>query len=146
MTKIEGSHIRQWMSEHESLQLDASYSAEFEQYLNSQPWAPSRLDWRSIGHIEFVMNNSWESKVVEFSDRTPLGRHSHLMLMYSGAEPSLLGFKEDALRDIDLIYSASPGARYFCGVDIVDGQPIPRYEDFAEFDGDSKITFRLQAK
>lgn len=132
------------MSEHKSLQLEETYSAEFERHLNGHPWAPSRLDWRYIGHVEFVMNDSWESDVIEFSERTPLGRHGHLMLMYSGAEPSLLGFREDALRDLDLIYSASPGARYFCGVDLVDGRPIPRYEDFAEFDGDSKITFRMQ--
>lgn len=143
MTKIERSHIRQWMSEHDCLQLDTPYSADFEQYLNSQPWAPSRLDWRCIRHVEFVMTDFWESEIVEFSNRIPLGLHSYLMLMYSGAEPSLLGIKEDALRDLDLLYSASPGARYFCGVDIVDGRPIPRYEDFAEFDGDSKITFRV---
>lgn len=141
--KIEASHIRQWMSEHESSQLEAPVSARFEQYLNNQSWAPSRLDWRSIGHVVFTMTDSWEDALVEFASHTPAGRHSHIMFMYSGAEPSILSLRDDGLRDLDLIYSASPGARYFCGIDIVDGCPKPVYEDFAEFDGYSKVTFRV---
>lgn len=141
--RTDARHIREWMSQHESLLVDPGVSAEFERYLEGLPWAPSRLDWTLIEHVEFDMAESWESAVVEFAAQTPLSRHSHVMCMYSGSEPSLVGLRDEVLRDVDLIYSSSPGARYFCGVDMVSGAPVPAFEDFAEFDGFAVMTFRI---
>lgn len=78
------------------------------------------------------MAGLWEDQVSEFADRTRLGRHSHVMVMYSGTEPSLRGLKGDVLRDLDILYSASPGPRYFCGVEVENGLPSV-YDDFGEF-------------
>ncbi|MFD8346014.1 hypothetical protein ACFV2C_27500 [[Kitasatospora] papulosa] len=141
--RTKAPHIQEWMGAHESLLVDRTVSAEFERYLESRPWNPSRLDWSLIEHVEFEMVEGWEADVVDFSNATPLGRHSHLMFMYSGSEPSLIARMGDGLRDVDLIYSASAGARYFCGVDMASGFPVPIFEDFAEFDGFSKVSFRM---
>ncbi|MGW8726232.1 hypothetical protein ACWGNF_09425 [Streptomyces sp. NPDC055808] len=131
------------MSAHESLLVDRTVSTEFERYLESRAWTPSRLDWSLVEHVEFELTEDWEGRVVEFANATPLGRHSHLMFMYGGSEPSLVALMSDGLRDIDLIYSASAGARYFCGVDVISGVPVPVFEDFAEFDGFATVSFRM---
>jgi len=133
--RTEAPHIQEWMGSHESLLVDRTVSTEFERYLESRAWTPSRLDWSLVEHVEFEMAEGWEVDVVDFANATPLGRHSHLMFMYSGSEPSLVALMSDGLRDVDLIYSASAGARYFCGVDMVSGALVPAFEDFAEFDG-----------
>jgi len=141
--EIEAPHIRKWMEEHGGARLATSLSTEFERYLDTWPWAPSRLDWRSIDHVEFDMVDPWEDALVEFAGSTPLGRHENVMLMYSPSEPSLLSPTGAALRDLDLIYSASYGAKYICGVDVINGAPVLSCGDFAEFDGYSKVFFRV---
>lgn len=140
--KIDAAHVRRWISTHETARLDASVSAAFDQYLCGYPWLPSRLDWSQIPFVEFTMEDSWEDRIVEFAAQTPVGRHSHLMIMFDYDEPSLLTLKDDGLRDLDLLYSGSPGARYFCGADIIEGRCVPCHEDFAEFDGWATVTFR----
>jgi hypothetical protein len=140
--RTDARHIQEWMLQHESLLVDGGVAADFERYLEGRPWAPSRLDWTLIEHVEFDMTGSWEREIVEFAAQTPLGRHSHVMCMFSGSEPALVGLRDDVLRDVDLIYSSSPGARYFCGVDLVSSIAVPAFEDFAEFDGFAAIIFR----
>lgn len=66
----------------------------------------------------------------------------HISRWMATHESSLVALRDDVLRDVDLLYSASPGARYLCGVDMVDGRPAPYYDDFAEFDGYSLLVFR----
>lgn len=130
------------MSEHESSLAGKAMSAEFEQYLQSLPWAPSRLDWREIEHSTFKLEDGWEAWIDQFAQSVPAGRHDYLMFMYSGSEPSLIARREDGLRDVDLIYSASAGARYFCGVDKVRDEFVVQHADFGEFDGVSSVLFR----
>jgi hypothetical protein len=143
--KIDGKHIKQWISGHDTVTTEPILSEHFEQYLATLPWAPSRLDWSSIDHVTFDMgdssDNSWESMVLDFAGRLPLGSHSHVMLMYNSSEPSLIAKTEDALPDIDLLYSVGPGPRYFCGVDFRGDTFVPVHQDFAEFDGFSRINF-----
>ena len=90
------------MTEHESSLADVTASVSFEHHLNALPWAPSRLDWRSIEHLRFEMSEAWEDRILGFADRTSMAEHSHLLFLYSAAEPSLICLKEDGLLDIDL--------------------------------------------
>ena len=140
---VEASHVREWMLAHDASSLAVEESKSFERYLEALPWAPSHVDWRELPSVEFELLDDWEEMILDFSQGCPLGRHEYVMVMYDGSQPSILCGTGAGLRDLDLLYSAAPGARYFCGVDLIDGRAIPRYEDFAEFDGFSKVTFRV---
>lgn len=141
--QVKSEHIKRWMTEHESSLADITVSVSFERHLNTLPWAPSHLDWRSIEHVRFEMSEAWEARILGFAERTSMAKHSHLLFLYSAAEPSLVCLKEDGLLDIDLIYYGAPGARYFCGVDLIDGVPTPAFNHLAEFDGFSIVRFPL---
>jgi len=122
--------------------LGVEMSARFSKFLDSMPWAPSHVDWRSIPCAKFEISDDWEESVLEFSREYPLGAHEYLMALYDESQPSILCPLGVGLRDIDLIYSGTPGSRYICGVDLIDGRPVPAYEDFAEFDGFANLIFR----
>jgi hypothetical protein len=145
--RIEAEHIKRWMTEHPSHQTDTSTSLAFTRYLESFPWLPTRIDWKEIEHATFDMNDydiasSWEDDIVQFAERTTLINYQYVMLLFGVDEPSLVTEKLPGLRDIDLIYSGTGGARYFCGTEIINRSIHPRYEDFGEFDGVSRIRVR----
>lgn len=136
------AHVRWWMSEHESIEMGPEVSAGFASHLQTLPWTPHRLDWEKVPHVELSIKIDWEEQVAAIARRSPFGRFSHVLLMYSGTEPALVGRRDDVLRDLDLLCAASPGPRYFCGASIRDGALRAQFAAFGEFDGFSKVLFR----
>ncbi|MGH3802845.1 MAG: hypothetical protein ACRDTD_22505, partial [Pseudonocardiaceae bacterium] len=121
--------------------LDQQASAEFESYLNTFPWGGSQLDWREIPNETLVLPKIVDTGFITLSRRTPWGKHGHIFVMYNGDEPAILCSTEDAVADLDLLYSGAPGTRFFCGAEINGKETKVVHSDFAEYDGFSKIRF-----
>jgi hypothetical protein len=139
---INTAHVKWWMSEHETLEVGPEVSAGFASYLQKFPWKPYRMDWGQVRHVELSIRDDWEAKVAAIAQRSPFGRFSHVMLMFSGTEPALVGRRDEILRDVDLLCAVAPGPRYFCGASIRDGHLRAHFGAFGEFDGFSKVLFR----
>ncbi|MEU7026457.1 hypothetical protein AB0A60_07140 [Streptomyces sp. NPDC046275] len=145
---IRAPHIAEWLADHEHWVLDVGYSREFDRLLGEFPWAPSRLRWSNVPHVRIYLpeedgtpNDFWE----RFCE-TPAGRHEYIFLMYSAKEPGIVCRTRDAILDLDLLYSSAPGARYFCGAEAEKGIPVPRFMDFAEYDGLDLVTAYFPAE
>jgi hypothetical protein len=137
-------HVADWIRQHGAVLADREICAGFESFLTSFPWDPSRLSWGQIDHLVYLMTDSWEDEIVFAAQAAPIGGHEYLLIMYSGSEPGIFCRIGDGLRDIDLLYAQAAGPRYFCGADMSNGQLQPTYEDFAEFDGFSKVIFHIK--
>jgi hypothetical protein len=55
------------------------------------------------------------------------------MVAYAPNQEALIGKSDEVLADIDTLYAGSPGARYFCGADIIEDVLTLTVEDFGEF-------------
>ncbi|MEV0323647.1 hypothetical protein ACIBKX_13405 [Streptomyces sp. NPDC050658] len=127
-------HLREWLAEHDHRILDAAYSATLERYLDTLPWASSRIQWADVPHTEIDEPPSDDPDFLDACGKTPLGGHSWVLIMYNGGEPAVLCRTEDALKDIDVLYLRAPGPRYFCGADRRDEEVTLVPEHFAEYD------------
>lgn len=136
-------YIVEWLDEHDARVLDASFSSFLNAYLNTLPWVASHIDWSTIKWTSLKMPMNVDTKFIDKCRETPLGSHRHVLIMYAPEEPSILCRLEDAIIDLDLLYSHAPGPRYFCGAD-VDGEEVTlSCTSFAEFDGFSEIIFAI---
>jgi len=138
---IEAPHVVEWRNCHAHRILDATYSSRFEAYLDMLPWAGSHIDWRLIEHHSQEVPVEVTLDFLESCRRTPWGRHEYLLVMYWGQEPSLLCRTDEAIFDLDLLYSGSPGTRFVCGADLQDGSAILSFREFVEYDGFAQLTY-----
>ncbi|MEX2972530.1 hypothetical protein [Streptomyces sp. C184] len=141
MTYVEHQHIKEWLGQHEGEILGVQHSGILDEYLNSLPWTSSGIRWGKISHIKLEIPQSPDATFIRECLETPMGSHSHALIMYNGSEKSILCRAEDAFRDIDLLYLRAPGPRYFCGVDVTGDSITVCAKDFAEYDI-AGLTFR----
>ncbi|MEU1405022.1 hypothetical protein ABZ471_22145 [Streptomyces sp. NPDC005728] len=131
---IEHAFVQEWRNTHQCRVVDASKTQELFDYLNNLPWGTSGLNWRNIPNvaIPFGEGDPQPQWTTQFTD-TPLGRHEFIMVAYAPQREALVGSREEVLADLDLLYSGSPGARYFCGADVHHEALTLTVADFAEF-------------
>lgn len=138
---VEQGHIKSWLAGRGHWIVEKEVSDGFNEFLSKFPWATSRLLWSEVSHasLELPEDDNWDDFFLQFS-ALPAGQHDFMFVMYSWREPGIVCRTADVLKDIDYLYSSAPGARYFCGVDVVNDFPRPIYEDFAEYDGGDEVT------
>lgn len=141
---LEGKHLKEWTSSHQHRVLDADYSSEFYSYLRSLPWAGSHIDWRNLSYEETEIPNLVNSDYIALCKKTPWGMYEYIFIMYAPDEQALLCKTDDAIADLDLLYSAAPGTRFLCGAEIEKKIIRVFHSDFAEYDGFSKLTYLKQ--
>jgi hypothetical protein len=141
---VKAPHITEWLRDHDHWILGAEVSEEFNSFLSAFPWATGRIRWSQLPHekVELPDENELEG-FVNLMRRTPAGAHELVFLMYSAGEPGIACRTQDALPDLDYLYSGAPGPRYFCGADQEKDAPVPLFAQFAEYDGDLTITSRI---
>lgn len=107
------------------------------------------LTWRGILlHTSRSATRSWpptpKPDFVARAMRYRVGAHSHLLALFSPEQPGIICPVSDGFSNLDYIFWKASGVRYFCGVDLSSsGLPLYCYEDFGEFDGLAKVTFRM---
>ncbi|GHB26643.1 MULTISPECIES: hypothetical protein [Streptomyces] len=144
MNYIESEHLAQWISSGRASVPPQEACVKFHDYLVEFPWLPTRLDWRNIDHEEVDASDVSEDEFVSRALRYRVGSHSHLLALFSPEQPGIICSMSDGLSNLDFIFWKAPGIRYFCGIDLdPSGVPQYHYEDFGEFDGFAKVTFRL---
>lgn len=131
---IDDPHVREWRAGHRHEVVSGEFAAAFFAYLDTLPWTASRLRWARIPGtpVPFGAGDPQPAWVERFA-HTPLSRHDFLMVAYAPAQQALVARTPEVLADIDLLYAASPGARYFCGADLTPDGLSLAVEDFAEF-------------
>ncbi|MGW2015663.1 hypothetical protein [Streptomyces sp. NPDC001927] len=138
---VRAAHVTDWLARHEHWILGTEFSQEFNESLIKLPWRVNGIRWTHLPHLEFEIPDSTQSQDFWNSfHATPAGGHEFTFLLYGAREPGIACRTREALPDLDLLYSGAPGARYFCGADLSNGTPLPRYDDFAEYDGNGLIT------
>ncbi|SFT75585.1 hypothetical protein SAMN04487904_107175 [Actinopolyspora lacussalsi subsp. righensis] len=132
---LDRPQIKEWMQEHDVIALDERVSGRFENYLNSFPWAGSHVDWRVVENEKLCHPDDVDDHFLEKCRGTPWGSFGHVLVVYTGDEPSLLCELEDVAEDIDLLYCVSPGDRFSCAASL-DGDVVRVYfSNFLEYDG-----------
>ena len=131
---VENKFVKQWRETHHHKIMSTDWPRRFFDYLDTFPWATSRLLWEEIPHV--VINFDEGDPQPRWTERfsgTPLARHRFIMAAYSSSQEAIIGETQEVLADIDLLYAAAPGPRYFCGADVADEQLTLSMDDFAEF-------------
>ncbi|MFH7338155.1 hypothetical protein [Streptomyces sp. KHY 26] len=140
---IEHTFVQEWFKAHACQLAEQQKTKELFDYLDGLPWGTSRLDWDEIPHlfIPFGERDPQPQWTSNFS-HTPLGRHNYIMIAYAPGRDGIIGDRDEVLADLDLLYSGSPGPRYFCGVDVAQGHTNLAVQDFAEF-SDEGVTVHM---
>ena len=142
---VENKFVQEWRKVHQNTLVGAEMAGTLFDYLDSLPWEISRLQWSEVPHLTIPFGDgdpqpAWAEKFTN----TPIGRHTHILVAYAPGQEALIATRDEVLADLDLLYAVSPGARYFCGADILDEAPILAVEDFGEF-SDTGVRVRLAA-
>ncbi|MEW2621662.1 hypothetical protein [Streptomyces sp. NPDC048106] len=126
--------VQEWFKAHACQLADKGKVQEFFDYLDELPWKTTGLDWDEIPNlfVPFGERDPQPQWVGNFSN-TPLGGHKYIMIAYAPGRDGIIGDRDEVLADLDLLYSGSPGPRYFCGADVTQGRTILTVQDFAEF-------------
>ncbi|MEU9361749.1 hypothetical protein AB0D35_27115 [Streptomyces sp. NPDC048301] len=143
MNYIDSEHLAQWITSGRASVAPSEACSAFHDYLLGLAWLPTRLDWRGIDHAVIDASGVGEPEFVARAMRSLLGKHSHLLALFSPDQPGIICQVADGLANLDYIYWKAPGVRYFCGVDTDStGVHSYRHRDFGEFDGFAQVTFR----
>lgn len=138
---LEARHVKEWARGRCHRVLDEKYSSDFDKFLCSLPWAGSHIDWRELAYEQIEIPEVVDANFLALCRNTDWGSHEYVFIMYNRGCKSLLCKLEDAVTDLDLLYSEAPGTRFICGAD-VEGESIQIiHADFAEYDGFSRLIF-----
>jgi hypothetical protein len=143
---IDADHIQEWMTNHYHRVLDSLHSSRFERYLNTLPWVSSHVDWDQVENAQLLMPTEVDRAFLNECRKTPWGQHDHVVIMYTGDQDSLLCRTEDAIADLDLLYSRAPGDRFFCGAELIGTVLNVLHEHFSEYDGHARLTYPIGCK
>ncbi|MFJ4105561.1 hypothetical protein [Amycolatopsis japonica] len=147
MEYVESGHVQDWVNSGKAKRIGTDLCQAFHEHLLRFPWLPSRVDWARLGHVAIDTSELDDAAIVERVRDSPMGVHSHILIMYTPDQDGLVCRFEDAIGNLDLLYWKSPGVRYFCGVDLAgfsdEKKLVPSYSNFAEYDGSAKITVCL---
>ncbi|MBB5787726.1 hypothetical protein [Jiangella mangrovi] len=129
--RTDDSELARWLTEHAGSILPVEFSSAFDTYLCTMRWMGAGLDWSGVPHRYLRLTpDVGDEDVVAWARETAVGRHEHVLVTDSAREPSVLCRLDDGLRDLDLL-SHRPDVS-ICGVDLIDGRPIPAYPHFIE--------------
>ncbi|MFJ8055358.1 hypothetical protein [Streptomyces sp. NPDC096142] len=131
---VENQFVQEWLKIHQNTLVGAELADTLFDYLDSLPWETSQLQWSEVPHltIPFADGDPQPAWAEKFTG-TPIGRHSHILVAYAPGREAFIAARDEVLADLDLLYASSPGARYFCGADMLDEAPILAVRDFGEF-------------
>ncbi len=138
---IDAPHVRTWIVQHNAQVAEPEICARFESFLVGLPWAGSHIDWSLVPYDTMELPIEVDAETVKRCVGTRWGRHGRLLIMYNGHEPGIFCDVAVGLKDLDLLYSAAPGTRFMCGARMVGRVVKPVFDDFAEFDGSSVLTY-----
>ena len=135
MDYIAADHIRDWIQSGRAQIVDSEMCAAFHERLLVLPWLPTSVDWSKVSHGvvdgTFLTDDELLDQVKKFS----IGDSLHIMIMFTPDQQGLVCSLDDAVKNLDLLYWKSPGARYFCAVDYSKERTVANYSKFGEFDG-----------
>jgi hypothetical protein len=141
MAYIEAPHLREWIDARRAFVVSPTITASFGEYLESLPWHESglRLDWSALESSSSALDRP---SLLGWVRQHRIGKHQHVVVMYSPDEPGLLCSLRDAVENIDFLFLRAPGCRYLCGAEVNHDVVHPVFEDFMEFDGAETLTVR----
>ncbi|SDJ97375.1 hypothetical protein [Nonomuraea jiangxiensis] len=145
MDYIDDGYIDEWMRAGRAHRVEADFCTAFHGWLRGLPWLPSRVDWTRLSHTVVDCSPLTDREIVVLTREHPIGRHTHLLVMYAPDQPGIVCEFDTGIGNLDLLYWTAPGARYFCGASLVDGVLVPSHEYFGEFDGHTKIRLHTPA-
>jgi hypothetical protein len=140
MGQVDQEHIREWLDQGRARISPPGATGAFRASLNELPWTGTHPAWGEIDHRVIRVDDINVAALAE----TPLGNHENVLVMFSPEEPGIICGTLDALERLDVLFWKAPGPRYLCGVDLVDGDVIASYDDFAEYDGADTLRISLQ--
>ncbi|MFF3274199.1 hypothetical protein ACFYWU_25200 [Streptomyces chrestomyceticus] len=143
MNYIDSDHLAEWVASGRASVAPVSVSSAFHEALLEFPWTPTRIDWRSVKHVTVDVADVGEENFVAEVAEHGLARHPYLLMLFSPDQPGLICAAVDGLENLDYMYWKAPGVRYFCGIDLAADGVRYHFRDFGEFDGFSKVTFRV---
>ncbi|GAU66372.1 UmuC protein [Streptomyces sp. NBRC 110611] len=117
-------------------------SREFDEYLCTLPWIPSRLDWREIPYSVFSYEDAgWSGDLaVEWARTHHFMDSEHAFIMYSATEPGILCSSRDAFFELDYLTMGRVHPAYICAASAGNDGPVLSFNRFAEWDGFAVLT------
>lgn len=134
-------YVRAWIDQHNAQVADQGICAQFESFLAGLPWAGSHIDWRLVPFETIELPIEVDAETLKRCADTKWGRHGRLLIMYNGDEPGIFCDVATGIKDLDLLFSAAPGTRFICGARTAGRGVEPVFDDFAEFNGFSVLTY-----
>ncbi|MCI3276057.1 hypothetical protein [Streptomyces cylindrosporus] len=141
---VDSEHLASLIESGQALVVPVDVCRAFHDVLLEFPWLPTRIDWNAVEHVAIDLDEIEDSEIAVVARELGAPLHTHLLVLFTPAQPGLLCETEKALGNLDHFFWKAPGARYFCGVDVDDNGRRYRYRDFGEFDGNAKVTLRVR--
>ncbi|MFD4320436.1 hypothetical protein [Streptomyces sp. NPDC058548] len=127
---MRAEEISHWIADHGALISTVELAAAFDTYLCTLPWVGQGIDWRGLPSRSLKLDGVSDNEAVQWAKETPMGSHTHVLVIDSAAEPGVICGFEDAVRDFELL--SNRPELYMCGVDLSGGQREPTFEHFIE--------------
>ena len=129
------------MSGGHALALPKELSASFNEFLSTQPWEVSNLDWARMPRSESISTVDVDRRsLLAWARKTRIASHSHIAVFYSARAGGIVVPTEFAIVSLDELYGGAPGVRFAFGVDVLSDQMVPTYGDLLQYgQGDTLI-------
>ncbi len=140
-TYVHDEHLQELIRAGVASLAPASVCDEFGTFLATLPWLGAGLDWSKLpGACSLSLTDLKTEAGDHWIRRTRAGRQPYLIAFFSEGQPGLAVATTEALRYLDEIFWKAPGGRFMFGARRHDGQWLPRFEDFLEYDGADTVT------
>jgi len=139
---IASDHIQKWITIGDALIVSVDISAQLDKWLMDLPWLPSRsgLDWGQMCSRQTSLASLTEPKQMKTFLSTSFDCDPYLIFLFAANEPCIACKSEFAIQNIDYAFWKAPGNRYMFGADIRNGEIVPNFSRFAEYDGSDTVT------
>lgn len=139
---VESDHLTDWINSGRVVRMPVEASKEFDDYLCTLPWIPSRIDWREIPYSVFSYEDAgWSGDLaVEWARAHHFMEFENAFIMYSASEPGILCSSRDAFFELDHLTMGRVHPAYICAASAGKDGPVFSFSRFAEWDGFAVLT------
>ncbi|WP_141639885.1 hypothetical protein [Cupriavidus basilensis] len=137
------SHIQDLLNIGRAIIVPIEIGDQFGRFVEGLPWGAngSGLNWARIDGLRKELPSSSGVILSEWLSGTNINNDSYVVFWFSFGEPCIACETQFAMYNVDHAFWKAPGRRYLFGLNIRDGEFIPEYSHFAEYDGANELIF-----